>query len=104
MRIARCSGGGRGAFAAAACTRRDYREPLRITRATLAHLDAAAAGLAGNPATGSWRAKVCRYRPLVEHAQTERRVPAGEAVPASDKLVSLFRAACDGLTAAPVAK
>jgi IS5 family transposase len=61
------------------------REPLRITRATPAHLDAAAAGLAGNPAAGSWRARVCRYRPLVEHAQTERRVPAGEAVPAIGK-------------------
>src|SRR5688572_26725514 len=37
-------------------------------------------------------AKVRHYRPLIERiiAQTERRVLAGEPVPASEKLVSLF--------------
>ena len=74
-----------------------YRELLRITRTTLAYLDGAAAALAGNPAAEFWRAKVCQYRPLVEQiiAQTERRVLAGEAVPARDKLVSLFEPHAD---------
>jgi IS5 family transposase len=74
-----------------------YRELLRITRATLAYLDGAAAELAGNPAAEFWRAKVRHYRPLVEQiiAQTERRVLAGEPVPARDKLVSLFEPHAD---------
>jgi IS5 family transposase len=40
---------------------------------------------------------VCHYRPLIERiiAQTERRVLAGEAVPAGDKLVSLFEPHAD---------
>ena len=74
-----------------------YRELIKITRATLAYLDGAAAELSGNPAAEFWRAKVCHYRPLAEQiiAQTERRVLAGEAVPASDKLVSLFEPHAD---------
>jgi IS5 family transposase len=74
-----------------------YRELIKITRATLAYLDGAAAELAGNPAAEFWRAKVCHYRPLAEQiiAQTERRVLAGEAVPARDKLVSLFEPHAD---------
>jgi IS5 family transposase len=40
---------------------------------------------------------VCHYRSLIERiiAQTERRVLAGEAVPAGDKLVSLFEPHAD---------
>ena len=55
------------------------------------------AGSGGNPAVALWQAKVCHYRPLVEQiiAQTERRVLAGEAVPARDKLVSLFEPHAD---------
>ena len=43
------------------------------------------------------QAKVDHYRPLIEQiiAQTERRVLAGEAVPAGDKLVSLFEPHAD---------
>jgi transposase, IS5 family len=76
-----------------------YRELIRITRATLAYLEQAAAQLA-TPAEGAaacWQAKVEHYRPLIERiiAQSERRVLAGEAVPASDKLVSLFEPHAD---------
>jgi len=76
-----------------------YRELIKITRATLAYLHRAAAELAPtrSPAVALWQAKVCHYRPLVEQiiAQTERRVLAGEAVPARDKLVSLFEPHAD---------
>ena len=58
-----------------------YRELIKLTRATLAHLRGAAAALAGNPAAEFWQAKVSHYRPLVEQiiAQTERRVLAAGA-------------------------
>ena len=76
-----------------------YRELIKITRATLVYLRDAAAELAParSPAAALWQAKVCHYRPLVEQiiAQTERRVLAGEAVPARDKLVSLFEPHAD---------
>jgi len=76
-----------------------YRELIRITRATLAYLRGAAAELAParSPAVALWQARVCHYRPLVEQiiTQSERRVLAGEAVPASDKLVSLFEPHAD---------
>jgi IS5 family transposase len=43
-------------------------------------------------AVALWQAERSHYRPLVEPviAQSERRVLRGEAVPASDKIVSLF--------------
>ena len=76
-----------------------YRELIKITRATLAYLRGAAAELAParSPAVALWQARVCHFRPLVEQiiAQTERRVLAGEAVPARDKLVSLFEPHAD---------
>jgi transposase, IS5 family len=76
-----------------------YRELIKLTRATLAYLRGAAAELARarSPAVALWQAKVCHYRPLVEQiiAQTERRVLAGQAVPARDKLVSLFEPHAD---------
>ncbi len=80
-----------------------YRELIRITRATLAYLEQAAAqlatvtGLAADLAAALWQAKVEHYRPLIERviAQSERRVLAGEAVAASDKLVSLFEPHAD---------
>jgi IS5 family transposase len=67
-----------------------YRELIRITRATLAYLQQAATPADG--AAALWQVKVAHYRPLIERIimQSERRVLAGEAVPASDKLVSLF--------------
>jgi transposase, IS5 family len=80
-----------------------YRELITTTRATLAYLRQAAAqlatrtGLAADPAVALWQAKVDHYRPLIERiiTQSERRVLAGEAVPASDKLVSLFEPHAD---------
>jgi transposase, IS5 family len=76
-----------------------YRELIKLTRATLAYLRGAATELAParSPAVALWQAKVGHYRPLVEQiiAQTERRVLAGEAVPARDKLVSLFEPHAD---------
>jgi IS5 family transposase len=76
-----------------------YRDLIKITRDTLAYLGGAAAELASasSPAVALWQAKVGHYRPLIEQiiAQTERRVLAGESVPASDKLVSLFEPHAD---------
>ena len=76
-----------------------YRELIKITRATFAYLRGAAAELAParSPAVARWQARVCHYRPLVEQiiTQTERRVLAGEVVPARDKLVSLFEPHAD---------
>lgn len=71
-----------------------YRELLRVTHATLGYLQQAAAQLAPvkDLYVELWQAVVGHFRPLIERivAQTERRVLAGEAVPAGDKLVSLF--------------
>jgi len=76
-----------------------YRELIKITRATLAYLHQAAMQLAraAGLAVALWQAKVRHYRPLIEQiiAQTERRVLAGEPVPASEKLVSLFEPHAD---------
>ena len=76
-----------------------YRDLIRIARTTLAYLRGSAAWLRGltNPAVALWQAKVRHYEPLVETviAQSERRVLCGEAVPAQDKLVSLFEAHAD---------
>ena len=75
------------------------RDLIRIARTTLAYLRGAAAWLRGstNPAVALWQAKVRHYEPLVERviAQSERRVLCGEAVPAQDKLVSLFESHAD---------
>ncbi|EHK52208.1 putative transposase, partial [Mesorhizobium alhagi CCNWXJ12-2] len=72
---------------------------LRITRNTLDYLKQAAEKLplSAGPAGALWQAQVGHYRPLIEQiiAQTERRVLAGEAVPACDKLVSLFEPHAD---------
>ena len=76
-----------------------YRELINLTRATLAYLHQATTCLATatDLAVSLWQAKVGHYRPLIEQiiAQTERRVLAGEPVPASDKLVSLFEPHAD---------
>src|SRR3954454_15401274 len=78
---------------------RPYRERIEITRKTLAYLRGAAARLAGtsSPAVVLWQAKVRHYEPLIERVsgKSERRVLCGEAVPAGDKLVSLFEAHAD---------
>ena len=76
-----------------------YRELIKITRATLAHLRQAAMQLAtaSGGAVALWQAQVRHYQPLIERiiTQTERRVLAGEPVPAGDKLVSLFEPHAD---------
>jgi transposase, IS5 family len=76
-----------------------YRELLRTTRSTLGYLEQAAARLplTAGPAGELWQAAVRHYQPLIAQiiAQTERRVLHGEAVPASDKLVSLFEPHAD---------
>ncbi len=67
---------------------------IEITRAMLAYLDAAAARLqlVLNPMAELWRAAFADNRPLIERiiSQTERRVLRGQAVPAQEKIVSLF--------------
>jgi transposase, IS5 family len=77
-----------------------YRELIKLTRATLAYADQAATlvGQALDPrAVALWQAEFRYYRPLIERviAQTERRVIHGEAVPASEKIVSLFEPHAD---------
>ena len=76
-----------------------YRELIAITRATLAYLKQATERLAvaSTPAIALWQLQVHHYRPLVERIirQSERRVLAGEQVPAGEKLVSLFEEHAD---------
>ena len=78
---------------------RQYRELIAIARAMLASLDAASARLAplADPKGLAWRASHDHYRPLIEQVigQTERRVIRGEAVPAGEKVVSLFEPHAD---------
>jgi transposase, IS5 family len=76
-----------------------YRELIAITHATLAYLKQAIERLAvaTSPLIELWQAQVCHYRPLIERIiqQSERRVLAGEAVAAGEKLVSLFEPHAD---------
>jgi transposase, IS5 family len=76
-----------------------YRELIAITRTTLAYLKQATERLAvaSTPLITLWQAQVRHYRPLVERIirQSERRVLAGEPVPAGEKLVSLFEPHAD---------
>jgi len=76
-----------------------YRELIAATRATQAALQDAVerlADLAGIAAM-RWRARVDHYQPLIERilSQSERRVLDGLAVPAGEKLVSLFEPHAD---------
>jgi transposase, IS5 family len=76
-----------------------YRELIAATEATRAELHAAAEGLAEIAGTAAerWRAGVSHYLPLIARliVQSERRVLKGQAVAASDKLVSLFEPHAD---------
>jgi transposase, IS5 family len=76
-----------------------YRELIAITRTTLTYLKQAMDRLAvaSNPSVELWRLQAGHYRPLIERIikQSERRVLAGELVPASEKLVSLFEPHAD---------
>ena len=76
-----------------------YRELLKITRTTLSYLQQASEQLplTAGPAGELWQVQVRHYKPLIERiiAQTERRVLAGQPVPAGEKLVSLFEPHAD---------
>ena len=76
-----------------------YRKLIAATHATRAALQRAAArviGLAGMAAE-HWRAQVGHYLPLIARLldHSERRVRHGQAVPAGEKLVSLFEPHAD---------
>ena len=73
---------------------------IKLAQASLAYADQAAALLWRAPdpmAVALWHAEFRHYRPLIERiiAQTERRVLQGEAIPANDKIVSLFEPHAD---------
>jgi IS5 family transposase len=76
-----------------------YRNLIAATRATVAALQHAAQLLAADASIAAelWHAQLKRYLPLIERiiAQAERRVLAGEVVPAGEKLVSLFEPHAD---------
>jgi len=76
-----------------------YGELIAATRATVAALGNAAQRLAACASIQAelWRSQLRHYLPLIERiiAQAERRVLAGEAVPAGEKLVSLFEPHAD---------
>ena len=77
-----------------------YRELIKLTRATLAYVDQAATQVWQAPdpiAVTLWQAELRHYRLLIERiiAQAERRVLNGEAVPANEKIVSLFEPHAD---------
>ena len=77
-----------------------YRELLVAAQATEGELLAVAQELAetaGTAAAVRWHAQVNHYLPLIVRiiAQCERRVLKGEAVPAGEKLVSLFEPHAD---------
>ncbi len=79
--------------------RRLYRKLIATTQATRAALQRTANRLVEltGIAAERWRAQVARYLPLIERvlAQSQRRVLHGQAVPAGEKLVSLFEPHAD---------
>jgi len=76
-----------------------YCELIAATRATVAALQHAAQRLTACVSIEAelWRSQLRHYLPLIERviARAERRVLAGEAVPAGEKLVSLFEPHAD---------
>jgi len=76
-----------------------YRDLIAATRATVTALQHATQRLAACATIEAelWRGQVRHYLPLIERVitQTERRVLAGETVPATEKLVSLFESHAD---------
>src|ERR1700752_4632278 len=76
-----------------------YRDLVAATQASRAELQAFATELAeiAEPAVTRWRAEVDHYGPRIARviAQTQRRLFDGQAVPASEKLVSLFEPHAD---------
>jgi IS5 family transposase len=76
-----------------------YRELIAVTRATKLALERALVVLAAcaGPTATDWCREVSHYLALIERVmtQTRRRVFDGEAVPASEKVVSLFEPHAD---------
>jgi transposase, IS5 family len=74
-----------------------YRELIAATRATMASVRQIAEQLAISIEAECWRVEAEHYLPLIECIidQSERRVLRGEAVPAGEKLVSLFEPHAD---------
>jgi IS5 family transposase len=76
-----------------------YRDLVAVTRATVASLHCAVQHLMAHPSIEAvaLRCEAEHYLPLIARIidQTERRVFAGEAVPADEKLVSLFETHTD---------
>ena len=76
-----------------------YCDLIAATRATVGTLQHAAQRLTACVSIEAelWRSQLRHYLPLIERVidQTERRVLAGEAVPAGEKLVSLFEPHAD---------
>jgi transposase, IS5 family len=74
-----------------------YRELIAATEATVTSLHRAARQLPLGIEVELWRAAVEHYLPLIERVidQSKRRVLAGEAVPAAEKVVSLFEPHAD---------
>ena len=76
-----------------------YRDLVAATRATMASLHGAVQHLTAHPGLDAvaLRCEAEHYLPLIARIidQTERRVFAGEAVPANEKLVSLFETHAD---------
>ncbi len=78
-----------------------YRDLIKISRATLDHLRAAACRLGPTAPIGIearlWQVETRPYMALIERviAQAERRRLNGEQVPVGDKLVSLFEPHAD---------
>jgi transposase, IS5 family len=80
-----------------------YRELIAATEATVTSLRRAARQLPLGIEVDLWRAEVEHYLPLIERVidQSKRRVLAGEAVPAAEKVVSLFEPHADSCQATP---
>jgi transposase, IS5 family len=76
-----------------------YRELLAASHITKAALEQALVvlGASAGPTAADWCREVRHYLPLIERimTQTRRRVFDGEAVPASEKVVSLFEPHAD---------
>lgn len=74
-----------------------YRELIAATKATMASVRRVEQQLDASIEAECWRAQVGHYLPLIERIidQTSRRVLAGEVVPSSEKLVSLFEPHAD---------
>jgi IS5 family transposase len=74
-----------------------YKDLIDATQATIASVQQVERHLASSIEGEAWRLEVEHYLPLIKRVidQTRRRVFAGEIVPASDKLVSLFEPHAD---------